>query len=343
MLRVTVPLEDRAYSAVIGRGAVGELVDVLPPTARRAVVVTQEGVPLLGAVTDALRAAGIDVAVRPIGQGEPAKSLATIGDLSAAFAEDGLTRNDVVVALGGGMVTDVAGFAAACWHRGTPVVHVATTVLAMVDAAIGGKTGVNLPHGKNLVGAYWQPNGVICDLDALDTLPDREWRCGLGEMAKYHFLTGDDLLALDLDERIARCIEIKAEVVASDERESGRRALLNYGHTFAHALEIATEHRIAHGEAVAIGLLFEAELAAELGRIDQARVDDHHRVVVEAYGLDHMLPGGLVADQLFEVMGRDKKALASMTFVLDGDNGLEVVGDVPEAVVRTVLDRALAR
>ena len=112
----------------------------------------------------------------------------------------------------------------------------------MVDAAIGGKTGVNLPPGKNLVGAFWQPSGVICDLDALDTLPPREMRCGLGEMAKYHFLTGDDLLALDLEERIARCVEIKAEVVASDEREGGRRALLNYGHTLAHALEIASGH-----------------------------------------------------------------------------------------------------
>ena len=343
MLRVAVPLDDRSYPVVIGRGAVGELGDVLPSTARRAVIVTQDRVPLASEVTDVLGAAGLDVVVRTIGQGEPAKSLATIGDLSSAFAEVGLTRNDVVVSLGGGMVTDVAGFAAACWHRGTAVVHVATTVLAMVDAAIGGKTGVNLPQGKNLVGTFWQPSGVICDLDALDTLPDREWRCGLGEMAKYHFLTGDDLLALDLDERIARCVEIKAEVVASDERESGRRALLNYGHTFAHALEIATEHRIAPGEAVAIGLLFEAELAAELGRIDQARVDDHHRVVVEAYGLDHVLPAGLRADQLFDVMGRDKKALTSMTFVLDGDDGLEVVGDVPEAAVRTVLDRALAR
>ena len=110
------------------------------------------------------------------------------------------------------MVTDVAGFAAASWHRGTPVVHVATTLLGMVDAAIGGKTGVNLPEGKNLVGAFWQPSGVICDLDALTTLPEREMRCGLGEMSKYHFLTGDDLLAIPLDERIARCIEIKADV-----------------------------------------------------------------------------------------------------------------------------------
>ena len=190
----------------------------------------------------------------------------------------GLTRGDVVVAVGGGMVTDVAGFAAATWHRGVPVVHVATTLLGMVDAAIGGKTGVNLPDGKNLIGAFWQPAGVICDLDALATLPARERRSGDGEMAKYHFLTGDDLAAMDLPDRVARCVEIKAEVVAADEREAvgaGRRALLNYGHTLAHALEIATGHDLTHGEAVGVGLVFAAELAAGLGRIDRARVDEH--------------------------------------------------------------------
>ena len=186
-----------------------------------------------------------------IGHGEQHKSLATIGDLCRGFARIGLTRNDVVIGVGGGMVTDVAGFAAASYHRGVPVVHVATTLLGMIDAAIGGKTGVNLPEGKNLVGAFWQPSGVVCDLDALDTLSQREIRCGYGEMAKYHFLTGDDLLAMSLTDRIARCVEIKAEIVAADEREDGRRALLNYGHTLAHALEIATEYRLAHGEAVA--------------------------------------------------------------------------------------------
>ncbi len=145
------------------------------------------------------------------------------------------------MAVGGGLVTDVAGFAAAVYHRGVGVTHVPTTLLGMVDAAIGGKTGVNLPEGKNLVGAFWQPHAVLCDTDALATLPERERLSGLGEMAKYHFLTGDDLLALPLDERIAACVRIKAEVVAADEREdlanTRGRATLNYGHTLAHALE----------------------------------------------------------------------------------------------------------
>ena len=228
-----------------------------------------------------------------VGHGEQHKSLATIGDLCRGFAQMGLTRSDVVIGVGGGMVTDVAGFAAASYHRGVPVVHVATSLLGMIDAAIGGKTGVNLPEGKNLVGAFWQPSGVVCELDALDTLPEREVRCGYGEMAKYHFLTGDDLLAMSLTDRIARCVEIKAEVVAADEREDGRRALLNYGHTLAHALEIATEHRLAHGEAVAIGLVFAAHLARVLDRIGDERVDEHYAVVGEEYGLDTDLPAGV--------------------------------------------------
>ena len=273
--------------------------------------------------------------------GESAKTLDTIATLMSGFAAMGLTRHDVVISVGGGMVTDIAGFAAASWHRGIPVVHVSTSLLGMVDAAIGGKTGVNLPEGKNLVGAYWQPSGVLCDLDFLDTLPPREMRCGLGEMAKYHFLTGDDLMALDLEQRVARCIEIKAEVVASDEREGGRRALLNYGHTFAHALEIATGHQLAHGEAVAIGLIYAAELGFEMGRIDATRVQQHRDVVAGEYDLMTQPPPGLDADELLALMHRDKKALTGLTFILDGVHGVEVITGVDEAPVRAAMSRLL--
>jgi 5-deoxy-5-amino-3-dehydroquinate synthase len=313
-----------------------ELSSLLPATAKRAAVVTQEGIPA------EISLPGVDIETFVIGQGEGAKTLDTIETLVRGFARMGLTRNDVVIGVGGGMVTDVAGFAASAWHRGIPVVHVSTSLLGMVDAAIGGKTGVNLPEGKNLVGAYWQPSGVLCDLDFLDTLPPREMRCGLGEMAKYHFLTGDDLLALDLEARVARCIEIKAEVVASDEREGGRRALLNYGHTFAHALEIATQHQLAHGEAVAIGLVYAAELGLELGRIDAARVLEHRAVVAGEYDLMTNPPPGLAADELVALMYRDKKALGSgLTFVLDGPRGVELVPGVDEAPVRAVMARIL--
>jgi 5-deoxy-5-amino-3-dehydroquinate synthase len=240
-----------------------------------------------------------------------------------------------VVAVGGGVVTDVAGFAAAVYHRGVGVVHVPTTLLGMVDAAIGGKTGVNLPEGKNLVGAFWQPSAVLCDTDALTTLPEREQRSGRGEMAKYHFLTGDDLLALPLGQRIAACVRIKARVVAADEREDlaarTGRATLNYGHTLAHALETAGSYDLRHGEAVAVGLVYAAVLAHHLGRIGRPRVDEHRRVV-DAYGLRASLPEGADADELLALMGRDKKAVDGLTFALDGPDGVEVVtGVAPEA------------
>ena len=337
MITVPVSLGDRSYDVLVGHGARHELAGLLPPTAKRAAIVTQEGIPL---DVDA----GLPAEVFTIGDGESHKSLDTIEALCRGFARFGLTRNDVVIGVGGGMVTDVAGFAAASWHRGVPVVHVSTTLVGMVDAAIGGKTGVNLSTvngigGKNLIGAFWQPSGVVCDLDALATLPPREIRCGRGEMAKYHFLTGDDLLAMDEPGRVARCVEIKAEFVSSDERESGRRALLNYGHTLAHALEIATDYSLAHGEAVAVGLIYAATLAHQLGRIDQHRLDQHYEVVGGLYELDTALPAGLDSRALIELMGRDKKALGSgLTFVLDGPSGVEVVTGVPAAAAGQALE-----
>ena len=201
-----------------------------------------------------------------------------------------------------------------------------------LPAGNGGAEG-----GKNLVGAFWQPSGVVCDLDALVTLPPRELRCGRGEMAKYHFLTGDDLLMMSEADRIARCIEIKAEVVADDEREGGRRALLNYGHTLAHALEIESSHDLAHGEAVAVGLLYASHLARVLGRIDDARVQQHYEVVRGAYELDARLPEGVDHTRLLSLMAKDKKALDSLTFVLDGPSGVEVVAGVPAEAVLEAL------
>jgi 5-deoxy-5-amino-3-dehydroquinate synthase len=345
MREVTVPLPagdvDRSYPVIVGHGAVAGLGEILGSLgARRVAVVSQAAIPF-GIADDAFPGTS-EVHRFTIGDGEEHKTLATVGELCRSFAQAGITRADVVVAVGGGMVTDVAGFAAASYHRGIPVVHVPTSLLGMVDAAIGGKTGVNLPEGKNLVGAFWQPSGVICDLDALATLPEREVRCGNGEMAKYHFLTGDDLAAMPLEDRVARCVEIKAEVVASDEREGGRRAILNYGHTLAHALEIASDHRIAHGEAVAIGLVFAARLAERLGRIDAAGVEDHRRVVEGVYGLSSAVPPVGSADELLELMGRDKKALDGLTFVLDGAHGVVPVAGVDAGVVRDVLVDALA-
>jgi 5-deoxy-5-amino-3-dehydroquinate synthase len=332
---VQVALGERAYPVVVGPGVRARLVDLLDPGARRVAVVTQPG---LGFDVDP----GREHEVFTIGDGEAAKTLATVEDLCRVWSRWGLTRADQVVAVGGGVVTDTAGFAAAVYHRGVGVVHVPTTLLGMVDAAIGGKTGVNLPEGKNLVGAFWQPSAVLCDTDSLATLPERERLSGLGEMAKYHFLTGEDLLAQPLVERIAACVRIKAEVVAADEREdpSSRRgrATLNYGHTLAHALETAGRYDLRHGEAVAIGLVYAAELAAELGRIDGARVGDHRRVMGE-YGLPTALPASVDPAELMALMARDKKAVDGLTLVLDGPQGVEVVTGVDPGTARAVLDR----
>jgi 5-deoxy-5-amino-3-dehydroquinate synthase len=219
------------------------------------------------------------------------------------------------------------------------VIHVPTTLLGQVDAAIGGKTGVNLPEGKNLVGSFWQPSAVLCDTETLLTLPPREYRSGLGEMAKYAFLGVEDLPDLALDDAVAACVACKASVVGLDEREgpSGRRALLNYGHTLAHALETVGRYDLRHGEAVAIGLAFAAELARRLGRIDSPRVRDHYAVLA-GYHLPSALPPGTDHDEVMTVMARDKKATAGLTFVLDGPAGLEVVAGVPQDAVRDALE-----
>ena len=341
IIRVDVPLGDRSYPVLVGAGARHELGAVLPPGAQRAAVVTQAGI-------DVVVDPGVPFETFVIPDGEQAKDLATIGELCSGFTRFGLTRRDVVVGVGGGVVTDVAGFAAAVYHRGVAVVHVATTLLGQIDAAVGGKTGVNLAEGKNLVGSFWQPVAVLCDTDTLATLPPRELRAGLGELAKYHFLGGDELAAqrfggesldaLPLAERVAACVAIKADVVASDEIEGGRRALLNYGHTLAHALEIAERFDLRHGEAVAIGLRYAALVARLADRIDDDRVAAHQRVL-DAYELGSQLPSGVDHDEIIELFRRDKKATDGITFVLDGPSGLEVVPGVSPGLLRTALER----
>lgn len=338
MRRVEVQLGERSYPIVVGAGAVALVAELLPSSCRRAVVVTQEGI---GVEVQT----GREQSTMSIGGGEGAKTLSTVEELCRGFSRAGLTRADVVVGVGGGVVTDVAGFAAAIYHRGVAVLQVPTTLLGQVDAAIGGKTGVNLPEGKNLVGAFWQPLAVVCDTDVLKTLPGREYRSGLGEMAKYAFLGVPDLASLDIEEAVARCAQCKAGFVSGDERESeslsegagSGRALLNYGHTLGHALETVGHYDLRHGEAVAIGLVFAARLARKLGRIDDARVKEHERVVA-AYDLPSRLPPGLEGEQLVGAMARDKKSVGSgLTFVLDGPRGLEVVRQVPAAAVLETL------
>lgn len=335
LIRVPVSAGDLGYTVLVGRGAASHLPELLPAGARRAAVVTQESVPFEVELPIAETRFVIE-------DGEAAKTLATVESLCRAFAAAGLTRSDVVVSVGGGVVSDVAGFAASVYHRGVSVVHVPTTLLAQVDAAIGGKTGVNLPEGKNLVGSFWQPAGVCCDTAALDSLPEGELRSGRGEMVKYAFIGVPDLAALSIEQQVARCVALKARVVAVDERESsGRRMVLNYGHTLAHALETAqfsVGGELRHGEAVAIGLVYASRLACRLGRIGAARVDEHVELVSGA-GLPVAIPQALASDhgQLVKLMRRDKKSSGGLTFVLDGPDGVEPVHDVAEEAVLETL------
>jgi 5-deoxy-5-amino-3-dehydroquinate synthase len=348
MRRVTVRVE-RPYDVVVGPGVTSEVGPLLEGR-RKAVIVTHRALlePHTAAVETALTDAGVEFSYTLLDEGESAKSFTTIELLTRSFATQGLLRDDVVVAVGGGVVGDTAGFAAAVYHRGIDLVHVPTTLLAQVDAAIGGKTGVDLPEGKNLVGAFHQPLGVLADVSSLTTLPEREYRSGLGEVAKYALIEPGlldtteiaDLLrdrasdVLDrepatLTDLVARCAAIKAHVVTADEHErTGLRAILNYGHTLAHALETVSGYDLYHGEAVAIGLVFAGHLAGALERIDSADVERHRQLVI-ALGLPPEVLQTVRADELLTVMARDKKSHGGLSFVLDGPHGLERVDDPP--------------
>ncbi len=332
-IRVPVELGERSYEVWVGPGVRHRLSEVVPRDVARVAVVTQAAVADAGITVDP----GVEHKVFITDNGEHVKTLGAVEELCREFAQWGLTRRDAVVAVGGGAVTDLGGFAAAVYHRGIRVVFVSTTLLGQIDASVGGKTGVNLPEGKNLVGAFWQPAAVLCDTEVLETLPSEEMRSGLGEMAKYHFIAGVGLDSLGLPERIARCVEIKAETVAADEREAGRRAVLNYGHTLAHALEAHGGYGLRHGEAVAVGLVYAAELAHRTGRIDAGRVDEHRRVV-GGYDLPLRLPAGADADALVSLFSRDKKAVDGITFMLDGPEGIQPVNGLAPALLRETLE-----
>jgi 5-deoxy-5-amino-3-dehydroquinate synthase len=352
--RVTVRV-DPPYDVVVGSGALSELGALLAGR-RRVAVVSQATVAEHHA--DAARTAAPNSELFLIGDGEPAKTLATVERLGRDLSAWGLLRDDVVLALGGGVVGDVAGFTAAVYHRGVAVVQVPTTLLAQIDAAVGGKTGVNLPEGKNLIGAFHQPIGVVADVDTLRSLPEREYRAGLGEVAKYALIAElsrehgglAEIVEADaetirdrdpdaLTELVYGCVELKADVVARDpEERTGVRAVLNYGHTFAHAVEASGEYDdLLHGEAVAVGLVFAGQLAAALGRVD-ASTAEQHRQIVSLLGLSGRAPEGLEGSKLLELMRRDKKAKGGLTFVLPGRSGFERVDDPPAAALERALE-----
>lgn len=310
-------------------------------------------------VEASLRAAGLRVDVGVIPAGESHKTIGECDRIWQQLSSVRADRKTVIVAVGGGVIGDMAGFIAASYTRGLRFFQIPTTLLSQVDSSVGGKVGVNLPHAKNMVGAFWQPVGVLIDIDTLGTLPEREYRSGLAEVVKYGVILDADFFeqletqvtalnerhAQVLESVVARCCRLKADVVERDEREeTGLRAVLNYGHTFCHALETVTGYgRWLHGEAVSIGMVCAARLAELLGRID-GELGQRQRRLLNALHLPTTLPSGLDLDQLIAAMALDKKVEhGKLRFVLPSRLGhVELVGDIDQKLVRQTLTECQA-
>jgi 3-dehydroquinate synthase len=369
-ITVDVALGDRTYDIVIGRGVLGSLgarVAALRPGVRTAIVTDRTVAKhWLEPTERSLAEAGIPTSRVIVEEGEVSKTYAGLEKVSEALIAAKIERNDLVIALGGGVVGDLAGFAAAILRRGVDFVQVPTSLLAQVDSSVGGKTGINSPQGKNLLGAFHQPVLVIADTSVLDTLSPRQFRAGYAEVAKYGVL-GDEAFfgwleanhadifsgGAAREHAIATSCRAKAAIVSRDERENGERALLNLGHTFGHALEAATgfSDRLFHGEGVSVGMVLAAEFSAQLGMIsevDAARVERH----LAAVGLPTHLQDiagfaqeGLAdADALMALMAQDKKVKRGrLTFILLQAVGRAVVAnDVEPALVRDFLQQKLS-
>ncbi|MEV4824928.1 3-dehydroquinate synthase [Micromonospora sp. NPDC049275] len=314
---------ERPYDVLVGRDLLDALPGLLPGATRVAVLHTPPLKALTDAIGERLRAAGVEPLAIEVPDAESGKQIDVAAACWDRLGAAGFTRTDAVVGVGGGAVTDLAGFVAACWLRGVRWVPVATSLLGMVDAAVGGKTGINTAAGKNLVGAFHPPVGVLADLATLDSLPAVDLAAGLAEVVKCGFIA--DPVILDLVERdpaaatdprgpvtrelIERAIRVKADVVAGDLRESGLREVLNYGHTLAHAIEQVEGYRWRHGHAVAVGLVYAATLARLAGRLDTATADRHRRTLA-ALGLPVSYPAD-AWPRLLAVMRVDKKARGS--------------------------------
>lgn len=324
---IEVGIGRRSYLVHVGSDLSGNAAEYLPEhPAEQAFVVTHPSLaemakPLL----DSLAETGARIHVITVDEGESTKSPGAVSAIYARLAAMRATRRDLMVAFGGGVVSDLTGFVASTYHRGMPVLHVATTLLAQVDAAIGGKTAINLERGKNLVGTIHQPVAVVCDVSLLMTLPDEELRSGLAEVVKYGLIADPSLLdevsaraqrIYDRDEEalisiVRRCASIKASIVASDEHESGPREVLNYGHTFGHAIEHVTGMR--HGEAVAVGMMAAAHLAVDLEMLDGSAVGAHSDAL-SSVGLP--LSASFDGAAVVEALLHDKKHKDGLRFVL---------------------------
>ncbi|MFE5872162.1 3-dehydroquinate synthase [Streptomyces roseifaciens] len=321
------------YEVLVGRQLLGELPGLIGTKAKRIAVLHPEALAETGeAIRQDLAAQGYEAIAIQLPNAEESKTVEVAAYCWKALGQTNFTRTDVIVGVGGGATTDLAGFVAATWLRGVRWIAVPTTVLAMVDAAVGGKTGINTAEGKNLVGAFHPPAGVLCDLAALESLPVNDYVSGLAEIIKAGFIADPailDLIEADPEaartpsgphtaELIERSIRVKAEVVSGDLKESGRREILNYGHTLAHAIEKNERYNWRHGAAVAVGMVFAAELGRIAGRLDDATAD-RHRAILTSVGLPVTYRG----DQwpkLVETMKVDKKSRGDLLrfIVLDG-------------------------
>jgi 3-dehydroquinate synthase len=337
------------YQVVVGVGVLSELSGLLPKDAGTVVVIHAES---LGEIArracGTLQAAGLNVIAEPVPDGEAAKTAEVAAGMWSRLAQHGVTRSDCIVGIGGGAATDLAGFVAATWLRGIRFVLVPTTLLGMADAAVGGKTAIDIPEGKNLVGAFHSPAGVLADLGTLETLPRADYVAGLAEVIKIGFIADPvilDRVAEDPQgavvprgtharELIERAIRVKAGVVSQDLTESGLREILNYGHTFGHAIERVEGYRFRHGDAVAIGMVYVAELARLAGRLDQ-RTCELHRTVLASVGLPTAYRAGLWPS-LRAAMGVDKKARgARLRFVvLDALARPSILDDPPAELLQ---------
>jgi 3-dehydroquinate synthase len=328
-----IPITGAApYDVLVGHGMADQLPALVAAASTVVTIADAHVATWSESFNDALRAAGHHVETLDIGSGEQAKSLDAVAGVWDALGERRLTRSDAIVAIGGGATTDSVGFVAATWLRGIRVVHVPTTLLGMVDAAIGGKTGINTSAGKNLVGAFHPPAGVLVDLDVLTTLPAAQWVNGMAEVVKAGFIADPTILDLiDLDpagaataqgphsrELIERSILVKADVVSRDLRESGPREYLNYGHTLGHAIEQLENYRLPHGHCVSIGLVFAAALGRNAGRLDDVTAD-RHAAILARLGLPTTYRGAEFSD-LAQAMRIDKKSRGTLQrfVVLDG-------------------------
>ena len=353
MSRITVPTPQGAYHICLGEGLLeqaGRLLVNRGIAPGKAAIVTNPdvGQHYAAPLAASLEAAGFQPVLCTVPEGEQHKTLATVASLYDQFLAGGLDRRSPVLALGGGVVGDMAGFAAATYLRGVPFVPVPTSLLAMVDASVGGKTGVDLPQGKNLVGAFKQPSVVIIDPAVLSTLPGEEFRAGLAEVVKHGIIGAPALFQqlegagpTSLGQLVKDAVQVKVDVVAQDPFEQGRRAVLNLGHTFGHALELVSQFRIRHGEAVAVGLVAAAEMAAALERCDPALVP-RIRALLERLGLPVSLPGYDVAE-VHRAMAHDKKRKGrTLRFVIpQGLGDVVVIDDPGEAVVREALGKVI--